>query len=377
MKKPLRATFGITLLILLSNNTYFGQNDSIKKQDTTGKIILGAYIENYYAYDIDAQKNQVKQPFYYNHAQRNEINLNLGMIKIGYSDDNHRGQLSLMTGHYAQYNLAAEPVLLQNIYEASVGFKIKKNLWLDVGVFPSHIGYETAIGKDNITLTRSLIAENSPYFETGAKLNYDKGGKWAFTFLILNGWQNIKETNGDKALGTLITFKPTTKLTINSCSFAGNEKADTAKQYRLFHDLNFVWNPSDKFSMVLAMDIGVQQQVKVDSVDRKWDAWHGGSLQFRYSPSKKINMGLRFEEYWDKNMVIVTPTTVVDMNTGAYRLAAYNCIGASLNFDYKPFKNVMWRTEAKYMKSDDSIFYNSDGFTDNKTTFTTALLISF
>ncbi|MFN6037134.1 MAG: outer membrane beta-barrel protein, partial [Bacteroidota bacterium] len=246
--------------IVLSVSSFFSQNDSSKLNNLNEKITFGAYIENYYAYDLDAQKNQLRQPFYYNHAQRNEINMNLAMIKIGYSDDNHRGQLSLMTGHYAQYNLAAEPVLLQNVYEASVGFKIKKNLWLDVGVFPAHIGCESAIGKENFTLTRSLIAENSPYFETGAKLNYDRGGKWAFTFLVLNGWQNIKETNGDKALGTLVTYKPTQKLTINSCSFAGNEKADTAKQYRLFHDLNFLWNASEKFSMILAVDVGVQQQ---------------------------------------------------------------------------------------------------------------------
>ena len=364
-------------IFLLATDPLKSQNDSSILKNTGKNITFGGYIENYFAYDLDASKNQVKQPFYYNHPQRNEINLNIGMIKLGYNDDEHRGQLSLMTGHYAQYNLAAEPILLQTIYEASVGFKLKKHLWLDVGVFPSHIGCETAIGKDNFTLTRSLIAENSPYFETGAKLCYDRGGKWAFTFLILNGWQNIKETNGDKALGTLVTYKPNQKLTINSCSFAGNEKADTAKQYRLFHDLNFIWNATEKFSMILAMDIGVQQQPKVDTADTKWDAWHGGSLQLRYAFTKKLSASLRFEEYWDKNMVIVTPTPVVDPTTGAFRNAAYNCVGGSVNLDYKPYKNVMWRTELKYMKSDDTIFYNAEGFTDNKATLTTALMISF
>ena len=354
------------------------QADSLKKESVKSeKISFGAYIENYFAYDLDAQKNQIRQPFYYNHAQRNEVNLNIGVLKMGYSDDNHRGQLSLMTGHYAQYNLAAEPVMAQNIYEASVGIRIKKNLWLDFGVFPAHIGCESAIGKDNITLTRSLIAENSPYFETGAKLCYDKGGKWALTALILNGWQNIKETNGDKAIGTLITYKPTGNLTINSCSFAGNEKADTAKQYRIFHDLNLNWNINEKFSAILALDIGVQQQPEFESAERKWDTWHGASLQFKYSPNKKISIGWRMEEYWDKNMVIVTPTPITDPTSGITRLAAYNCVGSSINFDIKPYKNVMWRTELKYMKSDDTIFYNADGFTDNKSTLTTALLISF
>ncbi len=37
---------------------------------------------------------------------------------------------------------------------------------------PSHIGFESAVGSDCWNLTRSILAENSPYFESGIKLNY-------------------------------------------------------------------------------------------------------------------------------------------------------------------------------------------------------------
>ncbi len=71
-------------------------------------------------------------------------------------------------------NYAAEPGILGNFYEGNVGIKLSENnnLWLDVGVFPSHIGFESAVGKDNWALTRSLNAENTPYFESGAKVSY-------------------------------------------------------------------------------------------------------------------------------------------------------------------------------------------------------------
>ncbi|OQW43057.1 MAG: hypothetical protein A4S08_10190 [Proteobacteria bacterium SG_bin4] len=70
-------------------------------------------------------------------------------------------------------NYAAEPGILGNLYEGNVGLKLSgsNNLWLDIGVFPSHIGFESAVGKDNWTLTRSLVAENTPYFESGAKIS--------------------------------------------------------------------------------------------------------------------------------------------------------------------------------------------------------------
>ena len=84
-----------------------------------------------------------------------------------------RANLALMAGTYAQDNLSAEQDALKLINEANVGFKISKtkNIWIDAGIMPSHIGWESAIGKDNMNLTRSLAAENSPYFETGAKIS--------------------------------------------------------------------------------------------------------------------------------------------------------------------------------------------------------------
>jgi hypothetical protein len=51
--------------------------------------------------------------------------------------------------------LAAEQDLLQNVYEANgcENFVKKHNLWIDAGIMPSHIGFESAIGKDCATLT--------------------------------------------------------------------------------------------------------------------------------------------------------------------------------------------------------------------------------
>ena len=77
----------------------------------------------------------------------------------------------MAAGTYMNANYAAEPEYLKNIYEANAGIKISKNenLWIDVGILPSHIGFETAIRKDNWTLTRSMVAENSPYYESWRK----------------------------------------------------------------------------------------------------------------------------------------------------------------------------------------------------------------
>jgi len=40
-----------------------------------------------------------------------------------------------------------------------------KILWIDAGIFGSHIGIESAVGKDSWNSTRNISADNSPYYE--------------------------------------------------------------------------------------------------------------------------------------------------------------------------------------------------------------------
>lgn len=356
------------IVVLLSAFCIFSFVSSAQITDSAKKISISAYAEVYYANGINGPKGSNDFPYIYNFSRENEFALNLGMIKCSYADSNIRGTLSLMTGTYSEYNLAAEPGVLKNVYEATVGCRIYKNLWIDAGVFPSHIGAEVAIGKDNINLTRSLIAENSPYYETGIKLSLDNGKKWAFNLLLLNGWQIMRETNGDKAVGTLITFKPLKTLTINSCSFAGNEKADSAKQYRIFHDLNFNFSPNNKFSLVGGFDVGVEQKPKADTTAGDWNLWHGASLQAKITLSKKVCLGLRLEEFWDKYEVVVPQIT----------LHPFETLGASANIDVKPYRHVLWRTEYRYMNSKEDVFLKTGGlYTHVNHYLVTSLSLSF
>jgi hypothetical protein len=93
-----------------------------------------------------------------------------------------------MTGNYAKYNLAVESKFFRHIYEANIGYKFSEKISVDAGILPSHIGCESAIAKDNWNLSRSILAESTPYYETGIKFNYVPNEKWTFAFFILNGY---------------------------------------------------------------------------------------------------------------------------------------------------------------------------------------------
>lgn len=159
----------------------FGQTDQ------KSPFAISGYAEVYYQQDFSNPIKNDRPGFIYSHNRNNEFNLNLGFIKASYNTDMVRANITLATGTYMNANYVAEPSNLRNIYEANIGVKLsrKHDLWLDVGILPSHIGSESAVSKDCYTLTRSIAAENSPYFETGAKLTYiTQSGKWLASVYI-------------------------------------------------------------------------------------------------------------------------------------------------------------------------------------------------
>lgn len=312
------------------------------------KVILSGYADIYYAYDFANPGSHERPSFLYNHNRHNEVNLNLGYIKVAYASERTRANLALMAGTYAQYNLAAEQGLLKNVLEANAGIKLLKNsnLWVDAGVFTSHIGFESAISKDCWTLTRSIVAENTPYYLSGAKVTYTtKNDKLLLSALYLNGWQRIQRVPGNNtpAFGTQVILKPSSKLTLNYSTFIGNDKPDTSKQMRYYQNVYAIWQPISKIGLIVGVDYGIEQNAKGSTV---YNEWYTPTAILRFSPSDKFAAAARVEYYDDRQGVIISTGTPSGFKTSGY----------SLNFDYKPDSNLLFRIEGRMFNSQDKIF---------------------
>ncbi|WP_445430852.1 porin [Chryseobacterium indoltheticum] len=353
------------VLLAVCGITASAQNDSINKP-----LTISGYAEVYYTADFNNPKNNNRPGFVYSHNRNNEININLAFIKTAYNTENIRANLALAAGTYMNANYAAEQGVMKNVYEANVGLKISKkhNLWIDAGIFPSHLGFESAVGKDNWTLTRSLFADNSPYFETGAKISYtSESGKWFLSGLVLNGWQRIQRVDGNStpAFGHQLIFKPKEKLTINSSSFIGNDKPDSIRQMRYFHNLYAVYQINKKLGITAGFDIGAEQKSKGSE---QYNIWYTPVLVAKYNVTDKLSFTARGEYYQDEKGVIISTGTENGFKTFGY----------SFNADYQILPNLVWRTEIRNLNSKDAIFMNrTDEFNKNSLTATTALAVSF
>ncbi len=320
----------------------------VAQNDTINPFTFQGYGEVYYSYDFSNPSNHEKPNFSYSHKRHNELNINLAYAKASYLKDNVRANATMMVGNYAQYNLSAEPTWAQMIYEANVGFKLaqKQNLWLDAGIMPSHIGFESAISADCWTLTRSILAENSPYYETGVKLSYTSASeKFNAAFLVLNGWQKIKKPDDiqNPSFGVQLNYKPNTKLTLNYSNFIGTDKADSIHAWRLFHNLYAIYEPSKKWGVIAGFDIGTDKYNATE-----YDVWYAPVCILRYQPTPKYRLAVRGEYYNDKKQILIATNTPNGFQTW----------GLSSNFDIQIRDNLVWRIEGKEYLSKDNIFDN-------------------
>jgi hypothetical protein len=335
---------------------------------TRMKINFSAYLDTYYSYDLNRPSNHVKPGFIYSYNRHNEFNVNLGYIKANVEAERCRANLALMAGTYSQYNLASEPEVLRHIYEANIGVKIakNKNLWIDAGIFQSHIGFESPASKSSATLTRSIMADNSPYYESGAKISYTSDdGKWFLSALALNGWQRIKRPDGNStpAFGTQITFKPSDKVLLNYSTFIGSDKPDSAIQMRYFNDVYGVFSLSPKWNLTLGFDYGLEQKSKGSD---SYNSWMAPIVIVQYKMNKKSAFAARVEYYYDPNSVIIQ-----SISPNGFRTS-----GFSLNYDQYFTKYVLWRSEARWLKSIDHIFIKQGGLHHDDIFLTTALIFS-
>jgi hypothetical protein len=321
----------------------FAQDTAVQKPTLESRV----YLDTYYSYDFSRPASHEKAPFLFNHNRHNEVNINLALASLSYKAERTRATLGLMTGTYAQYNLAAEPQVLQHVFEANAGIKLSSQtaLWLDAGVLPSHIGFESAISKDCWTLTRSILAENSPYFETGARLSYtSKNDKWYLAGLLLNGWQRISRVPGNHtpAFGTQLTYSPAEKLTLNWSTFMGNDKPDSVKQQRYFSNLYVVWQLSKSWGLTVGFDHGREQPLRGAAAFNKW---YSPVAILRYE-SKGWAVAARAEYYSDKAGVIVPL-----VNAEPFRMQGY-----SINADRKIGNHALWRIEWRMLRNSQPYF---------------------
>ena len=319
-------------------------------RDTTIRIAFGGFVDAYFAYDFNHPRD-LDRPFTTQASRHDEFNINLAFLEAVLSGARLRGRFAAQFGTSVQANYAAEPRLgtlsgpdvSRFIQEATIGYAITPKLWLDGGVFFSPFGSENWISRDNWTYTRSFIADNSPYYEAGVKATWQATPTLSAQLHVINGWQNISETNTDKAVGARIDYTPLDGFDFAYDAFVGNEQPDTVpSQLRVWQEGIAQFKPTTRLQLRATYDYGFQRRPN----NAGTGVWYGWAAIARYQVATRAAFALRAEGYSDPEQIIVATGRPFGMRAN----------GASLNVDVAPAPRLLWRTEVKGLIAADPLF---------------------
>lgn len=322
----------------------------IEQMDSSalGKITFSGMVDVYYGYDFNEPTNS-DRPYFVSSARHNEVNVNLAYLGVNYRNEKIRARFVPGFGTYMNSNYAAETGTLKNLVEANVGVKLSKSrdIWIDAGVFGSPYTNESAISKDHLMYSRSLAPEYVPYFLTGVKLSAPLGKKLTGYVYILNGWQNITDTNTPLSIGTQLEYRPGKRTLINFNTYVGDESSPANPDFgmRYFADLYMIYNPDGKFSMTSCIYGGIQQRFNLGtSTNQPW--WQINWIG-RYNFNKKTSISGRLEFFNDPQEIMLRSITSEKIS---------NIASSGLCINHKVNSNALFRLEYRNFLADKNIF---------------------
>ena len=350
----------LCLLLLLLSDAHAGD-----RQTVTTSVFADFYLGR----DTGPRPIGRRPSFLYNHTETNEPQLNLGLARFEARAPGRRASLGLMAGSYSRENLAHEPAWARHLFEANAGLALdaSSSMWLDVGVLPSHIGFESAISSQNPTLTRSLAAENSPYYLTGARFSWDVDDRLKLAALVVTGWQRIRPVHGNSlpGFGTQVTVSPSRTLTLNWSTFVGTDDPDSNRRLRYFNNVYAQVAVSASVALTAGLDVGLQQRTPGSN---QHDLWSSAVMIARFQLSPGWATALRAEHYRDTAGVIVS-------TSGGPGLRTWGC---SWNIDWRIHPGVLARFEVRHLADAAAIYARSeDRWSDTNTSALGSLALEF
>lgn len=342
------------LLMLAASGLFAQESSAATPQQKAPTARFGAFIDTYYSTSAFRPASRDRQ-FVTQAARDREFNINLAHIDAAVEHDRVRGRLALQFGTAVnanyQYETTGEKysnqLSVRNLQEAYAGYRLFDRLWLDMGVFFGHIGFENWISHNNWNYTRALYADNTPYYATGARLSYEATTRLKLQLHLLNGWQVITPPNRDKSVGTQVSYEFSPVFRIVHNGFAGNVAPDeTTTQYRFYSNLILEINPFRSLAFALSTDAGAQK----NATNNDYLAWYTGAFYVRWLMNDQFSSALRLEYFIDRSEVLVKTGTANGFSVG----------GLTANFDYVPTEMYRLRLEYRNFFSRDAVYAFTD-----------------
>lgn len=282
----------------------------------------------------------------------NQFSLSYAYIQAQYELTNKfRFRVAFHAGHIVDALYYGENPSLRNVREIAAYYYINEKWALEAGIFPSYFGFEIVLNKENLHATRAYIADYTPDYEAGARLHYFINKYNTLRLMVLNGWQEIKEENGKKALAFVWSINKPNKIVGDWNVYLGNEYdyLTNKSKIRHYHNAYYKIWVGRKWIVAPVIDY-VMEQRPLNGVgsERGWNFVVAPAFSLRYAVTPKHGIAAR----WD---YVYNPMDIIpELRTNTANGWQSNAF--TLTLEYLPLPQLTFRVESKYGINKDAVF---------------------
>jgi len=269
-----------------------------------GPTTLSGFVDMYYMYNANQPATR-SSGFRSFDALSNQFALNLVELVVDKTPEvtNSRTGYHIALGYGQAINAinGSDPGGLsfdQYLKEAYFSYlaPVGKGLQVDFGKFVTPAGAEVIETKDNFNYSRGLLFSYAiPYYHFGMRAKYAFNDKYSLTGFVTNGWNNVVENNTGKTYGMSFGWNPSKKVSIAENYMAGPEQ-NSNSNWRQLWDTVITYSPTSKLTLMANTDYGRGDRIAavVNPV-----FWTGVAGYVKYAPTDKYAFATRYEYYND------------------------------------------------------------------------------
>ena len=255
-----------------------------------------------------------------------------GLIQSDWSGD---GSLSNGTNNFALQEAYMT-------YTAGIG----KGLGIKAGKFVTLLGAEVIESPFNYNISRSfLFGYAIPFTHTGVLFSYPFMEQVSLSAGIVNGWDNVIDSNKGKSFLGNLTLKPLDILTLSLNGVYGAELPDRGGSKRGVFDFVGTLNITDYTTFVTNFDYGTESDTGINGNDADW-----------YGVAGYLNIdGAQFHPDWEA-FSIAQRLEWFDDEDGTRTGTKQDLWEVTTTLKYKITDNLHFRAEYRHDDSDKRVF---------------------
>ncbi len=293
-------------------------------------VIVSGFVDTYFDHNFASPKTRVNELRNFDVSEDQfvlsmaEVSVQRAASPVGFRVDIDLGQGNDIVQSGATGSLAN----LRQAYVTVVA-PVGSGLTVDVGKFVTHCCYEVIPAKDNFNYSRSLLfALSVPYYHIGARAAYALNSEITLNGYIYNGWNGI-EVNPGKTFGFEGVYAPTSSLSITLNWLGGPALPDTvSNKFRNIYEFIATYQATEKLSLAINGVYGEDHPYFTTTL------WKGVAGYAKYALNDVSSFAARAEVFSDPE--------------GFMTSAPQSLYEATLTYEFKPFQNLILRTEYRY-----------------------------